>query len=72
MSRDLILKVLEAGRIAPSAFNSQPWHFIVVENREHIERIAETQEWAADAPAMIVLLGLDDPEGSLGDGGVGS
>ncbi len=72
MSRELILKVLEAGRIAPSAFNSQPWHFIVVENREHIERIAGTQEWAADAPAMIVLLGLDDPENSLGDEGVGA
>lgn len=27
-------RILEAGRIAPSACNAQPWHFIVVDNPE--------------------------------------
>ncbi len=28
--KDDITKILEAGRWAPSATNSQPWHFVVV------------------------------------------
>jgi len=30
VSENLILKILEAGRWAPSAGNSQPWSFIVL------------------------------------------
>jgi nitroreductase len=56
------LRVLEAGRKAPSAFHSQPWHFIVVEDEELKKRVADPQYWAADAPVMIVVLGLESPE----------
>lgn len=59
--RDTILKILEAARIAPSASNKQPWHFIVVENKETIKQLAKS-EWAAKAPLMIV--GLADQEAS--------
>lgn len=31
-----ILKVLQAARLAPSSFNSQPWRFVVYQNRVHI------------------------------------
>jgi nitroreductase len=30
---DTIKKIIEAGRLAPSAMNSQPWHFIVIKNK---------------------------------------
>jgi nitroreductase len=33
----LVRRILEAGRFAPSAGNSQPWKFIVVRDREMIE-----------------------------------
>jgi len=59
--REKTLKILEAARIAPSASNKQPWHFIVVENRETIKQLAKS-EWAAKAPLMIV--GLADQEAS--------
>jgi len=59
--REKILKILEAARIAPSASNKQPWHFIVVENKETIKQLAKS-EWAAKAPLMIVALA--DPEAS--------
>jgi nitroreductase len=36
-----IEKVLEAARWAQSGANAQPWEFIVVKNRETIDRIAE-------------------------------
>ena len=32
--RDVINTILEAGNEAPSAMNSQPWRFVVVEDRE--------------------------------------
>ncbi len=59
--REKILKILEAARIAPSASNKQPWHFIVVEKKETIKQLAKS-EWAAKAPLMIV--GLADQETS--------
>ena len=60
--RNDILKILEAARIAPSASNRQPWHFIVVENKETIRKLAKS-DWAAGAPVMIV--GLADQAASL-------
>jgi nitroreductase len=59
--KEKILKMLEAARIAPSASNRQPWHFIVVEKKETIKKLAKA-EWAAEAPLMIV--GLADQEAS--------
>jgi nitroreductase len=53
--REKILKILDAARKAPSAGHRQPWHFIIVENKETIKKLAE-KEWAAEAPVMIVGL----------------
>ena len=61
VSKEKIHKILEAARIAPSASHRQPWHFIVVEDREKIKKLAKS-EWAANAPVMIV--GLADKEAS--------
>ncbi len=51
--------VLEAGRVAPSAVNYQPWHFLVLQEKESLEKIHQCyhREWFRDAPAVIVLLG---------------
>jgi nitroreductase len=61
--REKILKILEAARVAPSASNRQPWHFVVVEDGETIRKLAKS-EWAAKAPVMIV--GLADQAASPG------
>ena len=60
--RESLMKILEAARIAPSAGHRQPWHFVVVEDKETIEKLAGRSKWAAEAPAMIV--GLADPVAS--------
>jgi nitroreductase len=31
---EVLRNILEAGRLAPSAMNAQPWHFIVIKNQE--------------------------------------
>jgi nitroreductase len=59
--REKIIKILEAARIAPSACHRQSWHFIVVEEKETIKKLAK-RDWAATAPVMIV--GLADQERS--------
>jgi nitroreductase len=69
--KEKILKILEAARIAPSASHRQPWHFIVVENKETIKKLAK-REWAAEAPVMIVGLAdqVASPSRCLNDLGI--
>ena len=57
---EVLDRVLEAGRWAPSAGNSQPWHFIVVKNREKREALAKGGRYAkflAESPVAIVGCG---------------
>jgi nitroreductase len=60
VSKDVLLKLLEAARLAPSARNSQPWHFVVVTDQDKKERIAESGRWGrfiSKAPAVVVGCG---------------
>ena len=50
---ELLNKVLEAARLAPSAGNSQPWHFIVVKDPQ-TKKMLDISEWAQQAPVVIV------------------
>lgn len=55
-----IKKILEAGRWAPSCSNSQPWHFIVIKNKNRLEelmKIANYGDFHTD-PALIIVLVL--------------
>jgi nitroreductase len=57
--KEKLIKILEAGRLAPSASNIQPWHFIVVRDAEKRKRLAKAR-WAkflAEAPLVIVGCG---------------
>lgn len=51
-----LTKVLEAARLAPSAVNFQPWHFIVIDNKEVLNRIYSVynRTWIKEAPVIIV------------------
>lgn len=55
---ETIRRILEAGRLTASARNAQPWHFIVVQNRETLRRLGElarTGPYIAHAPLAIVV-----------------
>ncbi|KHD16274.1 nitroreductase family protein [Clostridium butyricum] len=41
VEKEKIIKCIEAARVAPSACNSQPWHFIVVNNKELSSKVAD-------------------------------
>ena len=52
-------KILEAGRLAPSSKNSQPWHFIVIRDKETLRKLSEltpTGPHIAKAPLAIAVL----------------
>ncbi|MCX8036486.1 MAG: nitroreductase family protein [Candidatus Sumerlaeia bacterium] len=58
---DLLDRLLDALRLAPSACNYQPWRFIVVTNRETRTRLAaacRNQNFIAQAPVIIVGCGF--------------
>jgi len=52
-------QVLEAGRVAPSAVNFQPWHFYVIQGEENLQRLHPVyhREWFRTAPCVIVICG---------------
>jgi nitroreductase len=43
---DVIRQVLNAGRRAQSSKNTQPWHFVVVRDRETLKRLSECGTYA--------------------------
>jgi nitroreductase len=56
---DIVQRIVEAGRLTGSSMNSQPWHFIVVENRDTLRQLgalARTGPYIAQAPLAIVLV----------------
>jgi len=56
-----LLKILEAGRLAPSSKNSQPWHFVVIRNKATLRRISElTPTGAHIAKASLAIAVLMD------------
>lgn len=60
-------KILESGRLAPSAGNKQPWGFVVVQNKERRMALAEAaskQLWTGEAGVILVVFG--DPSQSSG------
>jgi len=55
-----LLTILESARLAPSAANIQPWHFIVVSDHQKREALSKSGMFArflADSPVVIVGCG---------------
>jgi nitroreductase len=70
--QDMELRTLiEAARWAPSAFNNQPWRFVVVRRDRHgwneaMELLIPfNQTWARQASALIFVLSVQDIEGKV-------
>ena len=57
VSREMILEMLEAARLAPSAGNLQPWRFVVVtdtEEKKRLRQICLDQAFIEEAPVVFV------------------
>ena len=55
---DVVRRIVEAGRLTGSGMNRQPWHFIVIRERETLRRLgalASSGSYVAQAPLAIVV-----------------
>lgn len=52
-------RILEAGRIAPSAANKQPWKFMLVSSPEMLSKVRDcySKEWFNNAPHILIVVG---------------
>jgi nitroreductase len=57
--REVLEKILDAGRMAPSACNIQPWKFLVVSSEGMLKKVREAyqREWFREAPHVLIILG---------------
>jgi nitroreductase len=58
VDKDQLERILEAGRLAPSAKNRQEWRFVVMQKKEVRERImgaAFGQDYVGQAPVIIAV-----------------
>jgi nitroreductase len=54
----IVQKIVEAGRLTGSAMNLQPWHFVVVQDRDTLRRLgalARSGPYVAEAPLAVVV-----------------
>lgn len=57
--KDVLEKIVDAGRLAPTARNEQPWEFIVVTDCEALKKIGgttDTGKFIIDAGACIAVV----------------
>lgn len=64
VDREVISRILEAARLSPSACNAQPWHFVVVDEPELKNNIADAtasrilnmNHFTKQAPVHIIVV----------------
>jgi nitroreductase len=66
-----VQRIVEAARLTGSGMNAQPWHFIVVQERETLRqlgRLARSGPYVAEAPLAVVVAVDRDSRFALSDG----
>lgn len=64
VERDILNRIVNAGRLSPSACNSQPWHFVIVDDPELKNKVADAasakllgmNHFTKQAPVHIVIV----------------
>lgn len=63
VSRDILTQLVDVARFSPSGCNSQPWHFIIVDEDESRKNLVEALDdngltgcpWGDKVPAFIII-----------------
>ncbi len=66
----MLERILDAGRLAPSAANRQPWKFLLISSREMLTAVRRCYQkpWFMDAPHILVVAGRTGEAWSRQDG----
>lgn len=62
VSKETLAKILDAGRLAPSACNYQPWKFLLISSADMLAEVKASypREWFRDAPHVLVVVGFQN------------
>ena len=66
--REDLETIIDAGRLAASGNNRQPWDFIVVTEREMIDQLKVASAWMEEAGAIVAVVMDPDSRWWLEDG----
>ena len=61
---ELVQRIVEAGWLTGSSMNRQPWHFLVIENRDTLQQLgalAPSGPYIAQAPLAVVVITEPSP-----------
>ncbi len=60
VEKNLVKKIIKAAQYAPSAHNTQPWEFLVIDDKEQLKELRHIQRsasFAENAPLAILVCG---------------
>jgi nitroreductase len=60
---NVVTRIIDAGRVAGSGANKQPWTFVVVEDAERKQRLAETVYAAGNVLGAALVIAIATPGG---------
>jgi nitroreductase len=63
---DVVTRILDAGRLAGSAVNKQPWTFVVVEDEARKQQLAETVYAGDNIRGAALVVAIATPAGKSG------
>lgn len=71
---EVLTRILDAGRLAPSACNYQPWQFLVISSPEMLVQVKKCypRQWFQDAPQVLVMSGMKNKAWNRGYDGYNS
>ena len=55
MEEEKLQKILEAGNLAPTAVNKQPFHIWVLKSEEAMQKVSQTTSFIFGAPVALVV-----------------
>jgi nitroreductase len=60
--REILERILNAGRLAPTACNIQPFKFLVISSPAMLEKVRACyhREWFKEAPHILIVVGYKD------------
>jgi len=65
----IVRQIVEAGHLTASSMNGQPWHFLIVQDRETLRQLgslAPTGPYIAQAP-LAIIVGMEHSPYALSD-----
>lgn len=66
---ETVQRIVEAGRLTGSSMNRQPWHFVVVQEKETLRKLgalAQSGRYTAQA-ALAIVVAVDDTRFAVSD-----